>query len=56
MDALHFPSADECVVARLLDRRAAEHPDRTFAVFDAGRTWTYGDALGQADRVAGVLA
>src|SRR3954466_9431439 len=37
-----FPAADAAVVPRIIRRRAAEHPDRTFAVFSDGTSWSYG--------------
>ncbi|MBT7757774.1 MAG: AMP-binding protein, partial [Rhodospirillaceae bacterium] len=38
----------------LLDRKAAEHPDRR-AVFDNDLSWSYGDLLAEANRIAHVL-
>ena len=37
------PSA-ECVLSNVLAARAAEHPERTYAVFEDGVTWTYAEA------------
>ncbi len=39
-----LPQADACVVRYLLERRAAEHGDRTFVTFNDDRPhWTYAD-------------
>ncbi len=38
----------------LLDRKAAEHPQRR-AIFDNDITWSYGDLLAKANRIAHVL-
>ncbi|MEU0482557.1 AMP-binding protein [Streptosporangium sp. NPDC006013] len=50
-----MPEADECVVAELLVRRAAEHPDRVYVIFEDGARWTYAETLDQAERVAAGL-
>ncbi|GAA3928717.1 ATP-dependent acyl-CoA ligase [Actinomadura viridis] len=49
------PEAEECVVAELLVRRAAEHPDRVYAIFEDGTRWTYAETLAEAERVAAGL-
>lgn len=49
------PEAADCVVGELLIRRAAEHPDRVYAVFEDGTRWTYADTLAEAERVAAGL-
>jgi len=36
-----IPSADHCVVRNLIELRAQERPERVYAVFDGGETWTY---------------
>lgn len=36
-----IPPADACVVRDLIELRARECPDRIYAVFDGGETWTY---------------
>ncbi|WP_206420047.1 AMP-binding protein [Minwuia thermotolerans] len=52
-----YPKAREDIVFReLIDRRAAEHPDRVFAVFDDGSAWTYADLRAKAVHVARGLA
>ena len=38
------PSSEECVLRPLLERRAADTPDKVFARFADGSTWTYGQA------------
>ncbi|MGE3648232.1 MAG: hypothetical protein AB7G10_07845 [Reyranellaceae bacterium] len=35
------PAAADCVLRHVLERRAAETPDKLFAVFADGTTWTY---------------
>jgi len=37
-----LPSREEAVLADVLERRAADAPDRVFALFDDGRHLTYG--------------
>lgn len=49
------PGAEDCVVGELLVRRAAEHPDRVYAVFQDGTRWTYAETLAEAERVAAGL-
>jgi crotonobetaine/carnitine-CoA ligase len=36
-----MPRIDECVLRPMLERRAAETPDKVFAVFADGTSWTY---------------
>jgi crotonobetaine/carnitine-CoA ligase len=38
-----IPAPDICVLRPLLDRRAAEHPDRLYAIFPDGSQWSYGE-------------
>ncbi|MFI5436322.1 AMP-binding protein [Rhodococcus baikonurensis] len=40
-----IPARDELVLRYLLERRAAEDPEKVFAVFDNGPTWTRVDLL-----------
>jgi crotonobetaine/carnitine-CoA ligase len=47
-----LPTRDECVVRDLLIRRAEEHPDREFMLFEAGTRWTYAEALARVRRHA----
>lgn len=52
-----YPKAREDIVFReLIDRRAAEHPDRVFAVFEDGSSWTYAELRAKAVHVARGLA
>ncbi|HWX09929.1 MAG TPA: AMP-binding protein, partial [Gaiellaceae bacterium] len=46
---------EEMVVPRLLERRAAQTPDRDFLVFDE-ESWTFGAVDSAASRLAGGLA
>ena len=39
-----MPRAEECVLPRMLDSKAALHPERPLVVFDRGPTWTYSEA------------
>lgn len=50
-----LPTAEECVVRELLERRAAEHPEREFMLFDNGEVWTYATALERVRRAAAGL-
>ncbi len=50
-----LPARDECVVRELLIRRASEHPDRDFVLFEHGERWTYADALREVRRFAAGL-
>lgn len=47
-----FPRQDASVVPQMIRRRAAEHPNRTFAVFSDESTWTYGEVAERAWRRA----
>ena len=38
-----IPAPDICVLRPLLDRRAAVHPDRVYAIFPDGSQWTYAE-------------
>ena len=42
MEPPGLPARDTCVIPHILERRAREHPDRPFALFDDGTSWTYG--------------
>ncbi len=48
-------SPEECVLPRVLQRRAGEHPDRIYAVFEGGETWTYAQAWQETARAASTL-
>ncbi|MGW6274860.1 AMP-binding protein [Streptomyces sp. NPDC055060] len=49
------PDAAHCVTGALLAARARAHPDRVYAVFDDGTTWTYGQAHDDARATADAL-
>lgn len=51
-----LPTASECTVRPLLERWARETPDKLFALFEDGQSWTYADALAQVRRAAAGLA
>jgi crotonobetaine/carnitine-CoA ligase len=38
-----LPPPEDCVVRELIDRRAAERPDRPFVLFEDGAVWTYAE-------------
>ncbi|NJQ04839.1 AMP-binding protein [Streptomyces lonarensis] len=46
------PPAEECVIGRVLERRAGAHPDRPFARFPDGASWSYRDAWDRARSAA----
>ncbi|UMG92738.1 AMP-binding protein [Nocardioides sp. TF02-7] len=48
-------AADQVVLPHVLRRRAAEHPDRVFVVFEDGTRWTYSETLRQAESAAAGL-
>jgi crotonobetaine/carnitine-CoA ligase len=50
-----MPRRDDCVLGRIIDRGAAEHPDRILVRFENGATWTWAEALGHARRAAAGL-
>lgn len=50
-----MPSRDECVLGRILERGAAEHPDRIVARFENGTSWTWREALAEARSAAAGL-
>jgi crotonobetaine/carnitine-CoA ligase len=47
-----IPSAEDCVLAALLARRARETPDKVFVVFEDDETWTYAQMLGHVRQAA----
>ena len=47
-----IPSAENCVLAPLLERRAREMPDKVFVVFEDDETWTYAQMLRHVRRAA----
>ena len=50
-----MPARDACVLRHRLDAAAARHPDRVFARFDDGSTWTYAETRRQARALAAGL-
>ncbi|OJY35707.1 MAG: ATP-dependent acyl-CoA ligase [Rhizobiales bacterium 65-9] len=50
------PSADECVLGPLLDRWAVEQPDKIFAIFPDGSSWTYRETWKEARSAAAGFA
>ncbi|KOS53781.1 AMP-binding protein [Rhodococcus rhodochrous] len=50
-----IPAREEIVLRYLLERRAAEDPDKVFAVFDNGPTWTRAELLGRVRSTAVAL-
>lgn len=50
-----FPTRDEAVLRYVLDRRAAEDPDKVFAVFHDGPTWTRAELRERVRRTAASL-
>jgi crotonobetaine/carnitine-CoA ligase len=50
------PEADRCVLRTLLDRHAAQTPDKVFARFADGSEWTYRQTQAIARRTAIGLA
>ncbi|NGO11582.1 ATP-dependent acyl-CoA ligase [Streptomyces sp. HC44] len=56
MDDPRVPDAASCTVGGLLAARAAEHPDRVFAVFADGSSWTYRETYERSLGAAAVLA
>jgi len=54
-EPIRLPARDECVVRELLLRRAAEHPERDFVLFEGGERWTYAEALRRVRRAAAGL-
>lgn len=50
-----IPPVEDCVLGPMLEKRAREHPDRIYAVFEGGRQWTYAQTLAEARRAAAGL-
>lgn len=50
-----IPSADECVLAQVLLRRAAEQPDAIFGCFEGDVQWTFAQTLHEVQRTARAL-
>ncbi|HEX7374147.1 MAG TPA: AMP-binding protein, partial [Steroidobacteraceae bacterium] len=49
------PAREDCVLKAMLDARAARHPDRRFALFEDGSTWTYRECRDAVRAAAGAL-
>ncbi|MEC9346426.1 MAG: AMP-binding protein [Pseudomonadota bacterium] len=47
-----LPPREECVVQAMLHRQAERQPDKVFAVFEDGESWTYAEMLTRARRAA----
>lgn len=54
-DAAKSPTADDCVVARLIDRHAAAMPDKVFIRFESGEEWTWAQTRDIALKTAAAL-
>ncbi|MBW3098965.1 AMP-binding protein [Pseudohoeflea coraliihabitans] len=50
-----IPARDDCVLGPLLEKRAAAHPDRIYAVFEGGLEWSYARTLEETRRTAAGL-
>ena len=50
-----IPDRTDCVLRYVLERRAAETPDKVFILFEDGSTWTYADTLKIARRAGAAL-
>lgn len=51
-----MPSREQCVLRHVLDAAVLAHPDRTFALFEDGRSWTYREARAIARDTAEAFA
>ncbi|WP_426050631.1 AMP-binding protein [Brevundimonas sp. SL161] len=49
------PSAEDCVIPRLIDRWAAETPEVVFIRFESGETWTWAETRRRALSTAAAL-
>jgi crotonobetaine/carnitine-CoA ligase len=49
------PLPEDCVLRSMLDTRAARHPDRRFALFEDGSSWTYAECLADVRLAATAL-
>jgi crotonobetaine/carnitine-CoA ligase len=50
-----IPAVEECVLRYMLEKRAAECPDKPYVVFGNGEAWTYAETLRQTRRAAAGL-
>jgi carnitine-CoA ligase len=49
------PTAEQCVIPRLIDRHAANTPDKVFVRFETGETWTWAQTRDRARATAAAL-
>lgn len=49
------PTAEQCVIPRLIDRYAAETPDKLFIRFETGEAWTWAETRHKALQTAAAL-
>ena len=49
------PAREDCVLKAMLDVRAARHPERRFALFEDGSTWTYAECHADVRSAAAAL-
>jgi crotonobetaine/carnitine-CoA ligase len=50
-----MPAVDRCVLRAVIDRHVVERPDKVFAVFENGESWTYADLHHRVRRAAAAL-
>ena len=50
-----IPADEDCVLKPMLDARAARHPERRFALFEDGSTWTYAQCRAEVRAAAAGL-
>jgi len=50
-----MPPPEDCVLRPLLERRAAETPDKVFVIFEDGESWTYAELRRRVAHVAAGL-
>lgn len=50
-----IPAVEDCVLRYMLEKRAAESPDKTYVVFGNGEAWSYAETLRQTRRAAAGL-
>ena len=50
-----IPVAEACVTGPLLERYARETPNKIFALFEDGSSWTYAETLAIVQKMAGGL-
>lgn len=50
-----MPAPDQCIQRYMLERWAKAQPDKVFAVFQDGESWTYADTLREAITTANAL-